>query len=77
MVLLKTIILKRYLSTCCQRKNICYYLLLIFIFPYQVDWDEEEDCFKSFAKETGLFYSIHKNIRLKERDEKQEQVCMK
>ncbi|XP_071802994.1 DNA mismatch repair protein Mlh1-like isoform X1 [Asterias amurensis] len=39
----------------------------------EVDWDEEEDCFKSFAKETGLFYSIHKNIRLKERDEKQDQ----
>ncbi|XP_038076827.1 DNA mismatch repair protein Mlh1-like [Patiria miniata] len=39
----------------------------------EVEWDSEKECFESLARECGLFYGIHKNIRLEEKDGKEEE----
>lgn len=41
---------------------------------YQVNWDEEKECFESLSRECAMFYSIRKQYIMEESDLTTEQV---
>lgn len=43
-------------------------------FIYQVNWDEEKECFESLSRECAMFYSIRKQYIMEESDLTTQQV---